>query len=250
MSVTPPPTLRTAIVWSCVLRTLFFGLEYCVPFNNKTSIFSVSIYIKKIFKTLCCIQMYNISWKRKLWCVCLLDFLVFYLPKSMFMLKMLRIKYNYLTLYVMFFKLDLFKVNNVVCVWYRIFCVMRTDPLRTAYRLKLPWIMRTKKEGVTLSNAFVCLEATLSLVHYMKLTPHSTYTCSHHETLCIPPACGNPVRSVRKSGGQKKMALEALSNWVLESFFNLCSVHHLCLLSNYPDRPQYLNCLRYCAKLK
>ena len=27
----------------------------------------------------------------------------------------------------------------------------------------------------------------------MKLTLHFTYTCSHHETLCISPVCVNPV---------------------------------------------------------
>jgi len=62
-----------------------FGLAYCVPFNNNTTIFDNFIYIKKI-KWLCCVIMYNHSCKRYIWCVCLLYFLFFYIPKSMFML--------------------------------------------------------------------------------------------------------------------------------------------------------------------
>ena len=62
-----------------------FGLAYCVPFNNKTTIFGNFIYIKKIkwqyVACTCTIILANVKFG-----VCLLDFLVFDIPKSMFML--------------------------------------------------------------------------------------------------------------------------------------------------------------------
>ena len=44
-------------------------------------------------------------------------------------------------------------------------------------------------------NLFSCVQNqhTFSLGHYMKLTLHSTYRCSRHETPCISPACVNSV---------------------------------------------------------
>ena len=40
----------------------------------------------------------------------------------------------------------------------------------------------------------VCTEPTHILFsEYMKLTLHTIHTCNHHETLCIFPACVNPV---------------------------------------------------------
>ena len=36
--------------------------------------------------TVCCVHMYNHSCKRQIWCFSLLDFLVFDIPKSMFIL--------------------------------------------------------------------------------------------------------------------------------------------------------------------
>ena len=63
-----------------------FGLAYCVPFNNKTTIFGNFIYIKKIkwqyVTCTCTIILANV----KFGVFCLLDFLFFDIPKSMFML--------------------------------------------------------------------------------------------------------------------------------------------------------------------
>ena len=58
----PPCVLRTALFWHCVLRTAIFGLAYCVPFNTKkTTILGVSINIKKVKITVCCMHMYSNS---------------------------------------------------------------------------------------------------------------------------------------------------------------------------------------------
>jgi len=86
---TPPPcVLRTALFWPCVLRTAIFGLVYFVPFNNKTIIFGVSVYIKQIKWQYYACTWTIISANFSLYVfVCLLDFLVFdllRLLKSMF----------------------------------------------------------------------------------------------------------------------------------------------------------------------
>jgi len=50
MRVTPPCVLRAALFRHCVAYCVSpcFGLAYCVPFNNKTTIFGNFIYIEKI----------------------------------------------------------------------------------------------------------------------------------------------------------------------------------------------------------
>jgi len=61
-----------------------FGLAYCVPFNNKNNYFWRFHLHKedKMTVHVCCMHMYNHFCKRKLWYVCLLNFLVFDLSKS------------------------------------------------------------------------------------------------------------------------------------------------------------------------
>jgi len=62
-----------------------FGLAYCVLFNNKTFIFGNFIYIKKI-KCILRARVQSFLQTSIFVCFCLLDFLVFDIPKSMFML--------------------------------------------------------------------------------------------------------------------------------------------------------------------
>ena len=102
-----------------------FGLAYCVPFNNKTTIFGNFIYIKKIkWQYVACTC--TITFAKVKFGVCLLDVLVFDIPKSMFMLlnaemtlqkaRAYRARENvrvYLTLYVTF----LMKIEIKKNIW-------------------------------------------------------------------------------------------------------------------------------------
>ena len=89
---------------------------------------------------------------------------------------------------VSWWKLELLKVKIDVCVRYnRIFayCILRTDPLRTAYRLNTPWILRTKKGGVTFKYGFNILLVELHV------TQTSAYWHLWHtdkdKSLCCQP---------------------------------------------------------------
>jgi len=67
LRVTPPSPLAYCVLPYFGLAYCvppIFGLASCVPFNDKNNIFGVSIHIKKIKMTVCCMHMYNNSYKR------------------------------------------------------------------------------------------------------------------------------------------------------------------------------------------
>jgi len=63
-----------------------FDHAYCVSFNNKRTIFWQFHLQKEDIMAVCCVHMYNHSCKRQNLCFCLLEFLLFDIPKSMFFL--------------------------------------------------------------------------------------------------------------------------------------------------------------------
>ena len=87
MRVTPPSPLAYCVplyLGFAYCVPPFFGLAYCVPFNNNNNYFGRFHLHKEVKITVCCMHLYSNSWKHKLWFVCLLNFLDFDLPKSMF----------------------------------------------------------------------------------------------------------------------------------------------------------------------
>ena len=86
MRVTPPSPIAYCVplyfgIAYCVPP--FFGLAYCVPFCNKNNYFGRFHLHKEDKFTVCCMHMYSNYWKHNL-LMCLLVFLDFDLPKSMF----------------------------------------------------------------------------------------------------------------------------------------------------------------------
>ena len=131
----------------------FFSLAYCIPLNNITpNLFWHYIYIKKIKwqYVACTIIFANV----RVDAICLLEFLVFYLPKSMFKFinaEMIFSKRRIKSLECFYFVchpccvfLMIFKVKMDVCVRYnRIFAYCLPT------RLNAPWILHNKRGGVT-----------------------------------------------------------------------------------------------------
>jgi len=142
MRVTPSPPLRTANRPIMVLRTAIFGIVWRVPFKNKNNHFW-RFHFYKVYKIIVWCMHVNTNLNDS-FCVCLLDFPVFDLLKSMF--KRINAKltpnmwniYRYLTSYVTFVVIhDIFKVKLYVCVRHnRIFAYCVPPLCVSAYHLK------------------------------------------------------------------------------------------------------------------
>ena len=149
MRVTPPSPLRTAYRPILALRTAYrhFSVSRTAyRLTTKTTIFGVSIYMKKIkwpqtarakrareknrdillcMSRLLCFLMTTGPFERKKWCL-----------------------------------------RTIL----QDFCELRTDPLRSAYRLNTPWILRTKKGGVSPSHIkqYLSINKINSLIVYSR----------------------------------------------------------------------------------
>jgi len=94
-----PQSISMRVTSLCVLRAALFlpcvsayrhvlSMRTAYRLITKQPFWGNFIYLHKEDKmTVCCVHMYNHSCKRQIWCVCLLDFLIFDIPKSMFILK-------------------------------------------------------------------------------------------------------------------------------------------------------------------
>jgi len=132
-----------------VLRSASFGLAYCVPFNNKNNHvwrFHLHKEIKWQYGACTCTSILaNVSLVGSLDCLVVDLPLLMYALINVEMTPKKRERTERAKIFILHFLYIIYILYHIYCVSWWTFCVLHTDHVRIAYRLKPTWILRTKK---------------------------------------------------------------------------------------------------------